>query len=72
MPATCDIGLIGLAVMGENLALNIESRGFRVAVFNRTTSVVDDFIARPGRGQEIRRLPFASKNWSKVSPRRAK
>ena len=33
-----DIGLIGLAVMGENLALNMESRGFRVAVYNRTTS----------------------------------
>ena len=45
MPATCDIGLIGLAVMGENLALNMESRGYHVAVFNRTTKVVDDFIA---------------------------
>ena len=33
-----DIGLIGLAVMGENLALNMESRGFRVAVYNRTVS----------------------------------
>ena len=32
----CDIGLIGLAVMGENLALNLESKGFSVAVFNRT------------------------------------
>ena len=41
MPANCDIGVIGLAVMGENLALNIESRGYRVAVFNRTTSKVD-------------------------------
>src|SRR5580704_6019013 len=44
MVKPCDIGLIGLAVMGENLALNIESRGFRVAVFNRTTAVVDKFI----------------------------
>jgi 6-phosphogluconate dehydrogenase len=43
--ATCDIGLIGLAVMGENLALNIASRGFRIAVYNRTTSVTDAFIA---------------------------
>ena len=42
MTQPCDIGLIGLAVMGENLALNIESRGFRIAVFNRTTSVVDE------------------------------
>jgi 6-phosphogluconate dehydrogenase len=50
MPATCDIGLIGLAVMGENLALNMESRGYHVAVFNRTTKVVDDFIA--GRAKD--------------------
>ena len=35
---TCDIGLIGLAVMGENLVLNMESHGFHVAVFNRTTN----------------------------------
>jgi len=39
-----DIGLIGLAVMGENLVLNFESHGFTVAVFNRTTSKVDDFV----------------------------
>ena len=38
-----DIGLIGLAVMGENLVLNMESHGFKVAVFNRTTSKVDAF-----------------------------
>ena len=38
MPQQCDIGLVGLAVMGENLALNIESRGYSIAVFNRTTS----------------------------------
>ena len=48
--ATCDIGLIGLAVMGENLALNIASRGFRIAVYNRTTSVTDAFTA--GRGNQ--------------------
>jgi len=40
-----DIGLIGLAVMGENLALNIADHGFKVAVFNRTTQVMKDFIA---------------------------
>ena len=39
-----DFGLIGLAVMGENLALNVESRGYSVAVYNRTTSKVDEFI----------------------------
>ncbi len=54
----CDFGLIGLAVMGENLALNIESRGYKVCVFNRTTSVVDKLIAGPRQGQELRRLPF--------------
>ncbi|HTI50570.1 MAG TPA: decarboxylating NADP(+)-dependent phosphogluconate dehydrogenase [Planctomycetaceae bacterium] len=49
MPA-CDIGLVGLAVMGENLVLNMESRGYQVAVFNRTVSKVDDFIERnPGK-----------------------
>jgi 6-phosphogluconate dehydrogenase len=53
MPPTCDIGLMGLAVMGENLARNIESRGYRVAVFNRTTSVVDDFLARHGAGHQF-------------------
>ncbi len=49
----CDIGLIGLAVMGENLALNIESRGYSVAVFNRTTSKVDDFMAGRVKGQNF-------------------
>src|SRR2546430_5725880 len=46
----CDIGIIGLAGMGENLALNIESKGFSVAVFNRTTEVTDKFAA--GRAKE--------------------
>ena len=40
-----DFGLIGLAVMGQNLVLNVESRGFQVSVYNRTTSVTDQFIA---------------------------
>ena len=40
-----DFGLIGLAVMGQNLVLNVESRGFRVSVYNRTTSVTEQFIA---------------------------
>jgi 6-phosphogluconate dehydrogenase len=44
------VGLVGLAVMGENLALNIEEKGFPIAVFNRTVSKVDDFLARnPGK-----------------------
>ena len=45
------VGLIGLAVMGENLALNIESRGFSVAVFNRTTAKVDEFLTGRARGK---------------------
>lgn len=48
-----DIGLIGLAVMGENLALNMESKGFNVAVFNRTVSRVDDFTAGAANGKNI-------------------
>ncbi|HLU47091.1 MAG TPA: decarboxylating NADP(+)-dependent phosphogluconate dehydrogenase [Planctomycetota bacterium] len=46
----CDIGLIGLAVMGQNLVLNMDDKGYSVAVFNRTTSKVDEFLAaNPGR-----------------------
>ncbi len=48
-----DIGLIGLAVMGQNLVLNMADHGFTVAVFNRTTSVVDEFIAGPAKGKSI-------------------
>src|ERR1035437_10207251 len=44
--AIADVGLIGLAVMGENLALNIADHGFKVAVYNRTTEVMKKFIAR--------------------------
>jgi 6-phosphogluconate dehydrogenase len=50
---TADIGLIGLAVMGENLVLNMESHGFTVAVFNRTTSKVDAFLAGRAKGKQI-------------------
>ncbi|MBR4124620.1 MAG: decarboxylating NADP(+)-dependent phosphogluconate dehydrogenase [Victivallales bacterium] len=48
-----DIGLIGLAVMGENLVMNMESKGFTVAVFNRTVSKVDNFIAGRAAGKKI-------------------
>ncbi|MGI6088176.1 MAG: decarboxylating NADP(+)-dependent phosphogluconate dehydrogenase [Kiritimatiellia bacterium] len=48
-----DIGLIGLAVMGENLVLNMESKGFTVAVFNRTVSKVDDFVKGRAKGKKI-------------------
>ncbi|QEG36599.1 decarboxylating NADP(+)-dependent phosphogluconate dehydrogenase [Bythopirellula goksoeyrii] len=53
MSELCDFGLIGLAVMGENLALNVESRGYRVAVFNRTTSKVDDLMAGRAKGKQF-------------------
>lgn len=48
-----DIGLIGLAVMGENLVMNMESKGYSVAVYNRTTSKVDDFIKGRAKGKNI-------------------
>jgi 6-phosphogluconate dehydrogenase len=48
-----DIGIIGLAVMGENLILNMESKGFTVACYNRTVSKVDDFVSGRGAGKEI-------------------
>src|SRR4051794_38750389 len=50
---TADIALIGLAVMGENLVLNMESHGYTVAVFNRTTAKVDEFVAGRGKGKKF-------------------
>ncbi len=49
----CDIGLIGLAVMGQNLVLNMNDHGYAVAVFNRTTSKVDDFINEQAKGTKV-------------------
>jgi 6-phosphogluconate dehydrogenase len=49
----CDIGLIGLAVMGENLVLNMESKGFTVAVYNRTAAVTEKFAANRAKGKNI-------------------
>ena len=51
--ASCDIGLIGLAVMGQNLVLNMNDHGFKVAVFNRTVSKVDAFLADEAKGTQI-------------------
>ena len=50
---TADIGLIGLAVMGQNLVLNMNDHGYTVAVFNRTTSKVDDFVAQEAKGTKV-------------------
>ncbi|MBX3228803.1 MAG: decarboxylating NADP(+)-dependent phosphogluconate dehydrogenase [Labilithrix sp.] len=51
--ASADIGLIGLAVMGENLVLNMESRGYTVAVYNRTVEKVDAFVNGRGKGKKF-------------------
>src|SRR5579862_8968431 len=48
-----DIGLVGLAVMGQNLVLNMANHGFSVGVFNRTISKVDEFLAGPAKGKSI-------------------
>ena len=51
--AKADLGLIGLAVMGENLVMNMESKGFTVAVYNRTVQKVTDFVEGRARGKKI-------------------
>ena len=50
---SCDIGLIGLAVMGQNLVLNMNDHGYKVAVFNRTVSKVDEFIGDQAKGTQV-------------------
>ena len=50
---SCDIGLIGLAVMGQNLVLNMNDHGYKVAVFNRTTSKVDEFLNHEAKGTQV-------------------
>ena len=50
---SCDIGLIGLAVMGQNLVLNMNDHGYRVAVFNRTVSKVDDFLKDEAKDTQV-------------------
>jgi 6-phosphogluconate dehydrogenase len=53
MNPQCDIGLVGLAVMGQNLILNMADHGFQVAAFNRTVQKVDEFMAGSGRGKSV-------------------
>ncbi len=53
MTKQADIGLIGLAVMGQNLVLNMDDHGFTVAVFNRTTSKVDRFIENEAKDTNV-------------------
>ena len=51
--AACDIGLVGLAVMGQNLVLNMNDHGYKVAVFNRTTSKVDKFMQNQAKDTAV-------------------
>jgi 6-phosphogluconate dehydrogenase len=53
MEAKADIGLVGLAVMGQNLVLNMDDHGYTVAVYNRTLSRVDDFINGDAQGTKV-------------------
>ena len=53
MNPTGDIALIGLAVMGQNLVLNMNDHGFTVVAYNRTTSKVDDFLAHEAKGTKV-------------------
>ena len=48
-----DIGVIGLAVMGQNLILNMNDKGFKVVAFNRTVSKVDEFLNSAAKGTNI-------------------
>ncbi len=69
--ANCDIGLIGLAVMGQNLVLNMNDHGFKVCVFNRTTSKVDEFLADEAKGTEVEGAHSIEEMCSKLkSPKR--
>lgn len=69
--ADADIGLIGLAVMGQNLALNMNDRGFTVVVFNRTTSKVDDFLKGPASNTKIQGAHSLEEFFSKLkSPKK--
>jgi 6-phosphogluconate dehydrogenase len=51
--AECDLGLIGLAVMGQNLVLNMNDHGFKIAVYNRTTAKTDEFLNGGAAGTEV-------------------
>ncbi len=65
--AKADIGLIGLAVMGQNLVLNMNDHGFTVAVFNRTVSKVDDFVDGDAKGADDLSAPTRCRSSSPCS-----
>src|SRR5438270_6703641 len=53
MQPTADIALIGLAVMGQNLILNMNDHGYKVVAFNRTVSKVDEFLQKEAKGTQV-------------------
>ena len=65
-----DIGVVGMAVMGQNLALNIESRGYTVAVYNRTQSTLQEFVQRAGGRRLVPATSLAALAASLARPRR--
>ena len=68
-----NVGLVGLAVMGENLALNIADHGFKVAVYNRTTETMKQFVAEnPRHARRAGRLRDARRTSSRRSSSRAR
>ena len=67
MSGSADIGVVGLAVMGENLVLNMASHGYRVAVYNRTTAKVDAFPRGTRGRQDHLRARGRRRNWSRSS-----
>ena len=64
MEPKADIALIGLAVMGQNLILNMNDHGFTVVAYNRTVSKVDEFLANEAKGTQGPRRALASRRWS--------
>ena len=63
MEQTADIALIGLAVMGQNLIMNMNDHGFTVVAYNRTTSKVDDFLNDAAKGAPPFSARTPSKRW---------
>ena len=63
MEPTADIALIGLAVMGQNLILNMNDHGYTVVAFNRTVSKVDDFLNDAAKGTPTSSAPTPLRRW---------
>ena len=72
MEPTADIALIGLAVMGQNLILNMNDHGYTVVAFNRTVSKVDDFLNDAAKGTQTSSAPTPSRRWPACSSGRAR